>query len=1181
MKVIAESASRAFRQYCRAISIGICHLRGIAYIFCLITFIGGAAVEAQERITPTRPTVRLSSPFAGPVWRVDVDAEENFAVASNAAKSVTIWPVLDARSSYTARVPLENQERKLAHAVAISPDAELIAYSVPPTVDDGGRNKPNSSKIYIIRRATGKILHVLDGDGGDLATRPQSIKFSPDGVHLAAVLSSACGVRVWTTRDWRLAFKDDVGYGGEPNIDRCCRTWDARCDALPDSTGVHFLKPANGSPYLVTSGDSGVWIYDKANEAITLRAHATPASLDLERPAGIAVSPAGDRLLIGDRRNQPPPLRLRIAVIEAATLQPVHKPLEIRESALRSGVYLQGGPNHTDMAQASLERVAWLDTAAGEYLIGAGAFPCEIVKPELLVAAANRGAMCLARWSSTRLDDDPRFVPVGSERVIDVAAMPRHRGLLILSQQRVALIDPDGSSLAEGGRELLDQRNTTIDLRDSDGRFRISADGRTIELEDYRVLTGETGLLTFDLGGPSVRAGGTGGAASIDPDHGRGTAPPIVEDWRNVRGRSPRVAGQQLRADEFGHDETVRAVAIVRDQKRVVLASSEFLRVVSYADTLPVVLCRQPVTEEAYRVNITPDGMLIVSGHSDGVLRWWRLRQRDRGCQFEPLVSVHLSERSPGRWTWTAWRPNGLYARDMDSDIKLEWQRTLKDGQVGLTEFQRLLFLIDREAIRHAADPEVGERSPDDVARGQPPDEDTLVSEQKREPLIELTGPQSIYRLTSGRATLRFTIGEGRGWPKRLAIRLRDETPLTKVYNGQTIAAADSVVLEQANASGRVVAIDIDLPAKARMRTGADIQLCFFVDDSQEPDSCHPLKWMGQPALAPPRRMWALLVGVSKAAEGSNMDLRYAVNDAIDLARLFINDYERRVVRKTSRVSPDFSLISIDLAVSAHPDAAAEIEMLARRPYVTLRGATKADIAAALQKVAQEIEAANRTEPADDLFVMAYSGHGMVDPNRPGGSAFLTTDATALIRSDRELREVGAKALTSEELLHLLRQIPARKLIIVDACRSISKVPTNRPFSPEMMRTEFESQSLDTHFFFASDVGQESFELDTTAFDRNRPKARQGNGIFTYALLSALTTPRTDVRPPAPASRIDIPWIASFLKNVFFDLANPRSPANLLRTAKQLRYVPTPKYIPARSDQGDQLIRTLEPSTKR
>ena len=78
--------------------------------------------------------------------------------------------------------------------------------------------------------------------------------------------------------------------------------------------------------------------------------------------------------------------------------------------------------------------------------------------------------------------------------------------------------------------------------------------------------------------------------------------------------------------------------------------------------------------------------------------------------------------------------------------------------------------------------------------------------------------------------------------------------------------------------------------------------------------------------------------------------------------------------------------------------------------------------------------------------------------------------------------------------------------------------------------------------------GQESFEVDDVAFDMERPKMRQGNELFTYALLNALTKPRSDLQVAELARRIDIPWIATYL-NGFFKGDNPRSGANVLRAA--------------------------------
>src|SRR5262249_55038716 len=127
---------------------------------------------------------------------------------------------------------------------------------------------------------------------------------------------------------------------------------------------------------------------------------------------------------------------------------------------------------------------------------------------------------------------------------------------------------------------------------------------------------------------------------------------------------------------------------------------------ISYADGSPVVLCREAIAEDAYRVNITPDGAIAVTGHSDGTLRWYRISRFNKGCHFEPLLTVHISEYAPGKWTWAAWRPAGKFggrlARGVESRIPLEWQRAGKDGGVVTVPLERAITWYDWDAVKNA-----------------------------------------------------------------------------------------------------------------------------------------------------------------------------------------------------------------------------------------------------------------------------------------------------------------------------------------------------------------------------------------------------------------------------------------------------------------------------------------------
>ena len=94
----------------------------------------------------------------------------------------------------------------------------------------------------------------------------------------------------------------------------------------------------------------------------------SPREIDLERPAGLAISPDGASIVVGDRRapNAILPLRFRIAILDRQTLQPQRVPLEVKESALGSGAFLQGGPQVLDLLQFGLDRVAWSSSGGSE-----------------------------------------------------------------------------------------------------------------------------------------------------------------------------------------------------------------------------------------------------------------------------------------------------------------------------------------------------------------------------------------------------------------------------------------------------------------------------------------------------------------------------------------------------------------------------------------------------------------------------------------------------------------------------------------------------------------------------------------------------------------------------------------------------------------------------------------------
>ena len=261
---------------------------------------GGTLAFAQDS---SEHALRVKSPFAGDVWRADVSADESYVSVSSAYASISTWALDVPGVPDIARLPVRNEEHKRAHAVALHPSGELVAYSAPPVIAERDNYRPGSSVIYLVSRTTGDVIRVLGRPSDDIATRPQALRFSPDGKHLASVLSSGCGLRVWSTESWELEAKDDVGYGGVTGEDLCCRSGSMEaCDRLPDSNSLAFLADDNVARWqLVTSGDTGLRVYRLTNNRLDPDVLFVVAARNRPRASGWPRCEPGRRLDRGRR----------------------------------------------------------------------------------------------------------------------------------------------------------------------------------------------------------------------------------------------------------------------------------------------------------------------------------------------------------------------------------------------------------------------------------------------------------------------------------------------------------------------------------------------------------------------------------------------------------------------------------------------------------------------------------------------------------------------------------------------------------------------------------------------------------------------------------------------------------------------------------------------------------------
>jgi WD40 repeat protein len=259
---------------------------------------------------PTEPILRLEPGTHGaPIRRIDVDAEERFVVSGSLDKTVRLWPLDDGRPLATLRVPTGEGNVGMVYAVAISPDGERIAAGGWGPASDG-----LSNSIYIFERASGRIVHRIDG----LPNVINHLVFAADGRHLVACVGGSNGIRVYETEGFR-EVAGDRDYGG-----------------------ASYWATFDPEGRLVTSSlDGRIRLYGPDFRLID--AQKAPGG---ERPFGVAFSPDGAQLAAGYDDST------RVDVLGGRTLAPL---FEAKTTGVDDG---------------DLSKVAW--SADGRFLYAGG-----------------------------------------------------------------------------------------------------------------------------------------------------------------------------------------------------------------------------------------------------------------------------------------------------------------------------------------------------------------------------------------------------------------------------------------------------------------------------------------------------------------------------------------------------------------------------------------------------------------------------------------------------------------------------------------------------------------------------------------------------------------------------------------------------------------------------------------
>ena len=676
------------------------------------------------------------------------------------------------------------------------------------------------------------------------------------------------------------------------------------------------------------------------------------------------------------------------------------------------------------------------DAVSGRYLLKLQQVPVEAGSHRTVAWSKDGRTIAVGGSGYTRQGRFPVFFhdagngrlasrqEVGKDTIYDLVALPGGRfayacgdgGWGVVGPERIDLaVEATIADLRGPANLLVDGSGSRIGWTESWGR-----DPATFDFS-RRVVTLDATADRKDLLAPRAKRG-------------------LLDNptWENST--APQVGGRPV---ALAPAEVSRALAYFRQGGGSVLGTSQ--RLLRLDDTNSVAWDARNA-DEVRAVNITGDDRMIVTGMSDGTLRWWR------ASDGRPLMSL-LATRDGH---WVAWTPEGYFDASAGADRLVGWTVN-RPAEPSADHFSLNRFrerfnrpdLIDR--VLETATPVAAldpatvlriARAPSEIASDpQPPrvaktsGAAPVLPEQVQFPPV--VAPINLGKLEVRKTELKVPVVVRADKPVKLEVRV-DGRPVAAGFAPSSAVAGSTaaVATMPLPAAGSLVQV------LAQDENGVSEPAGFLV----APDLDHGETGSARTAAPTPQqpRLFILAIGISNY-QLPQYKLGFAAKDAKDFAEAMIRQKGRlyRDVQARTLVNEQASLPSI----------------LASLKWLT------------------------ETVEAGDLGMLFLAGHGMNGPTSQ--YYFLPYEG-----NHRQLAETG---LPEAALRDTLGRMRGKALFFVDTCYGGNAVGTA---SRELARLANDLAAAENGVVvFASSSGRQLSEENNA----------WGNGAFTKAVLAGLS----------------------------------------------------------------------------